>query len=80
MRLSQISLYKGGIFMSDTKFITDMLNINKSDIEFIHSFSQSDGSILIRIRLKSVSDVYCPYCGKSTIKKVLLLESSFTLP
>lgn len=54
--------------MSDTKFITDMLNINKSDIEFIHSFSQSDGSILIRIRLKSVSDVHCPYCGKSTIK------------
>ncbi len=54
--------------MSNTKFITDILNINETDAESITSIQQSDGSIIIKVRLKPVEDITCPYCNGPVIK------------
>ena len=48
--------------MSLENFITDMLNIELDMIEKIASLKQSDGSIVIKIRLVRNKNEYCPLC------------------
>ena len=50
--------------MSIEKFITDILNINAETIEKLNSIPQSDGSIIIKVRLKPNSDIMCPLCNR----------------
>lgn len=52
--------------MSYEKFITDFLNIKPSDLDKISTYTQSDGSVFIRVRLAQKSTL-CPYC-KNTVK------------
>jgi transposase len=53
--------------MSLDKFITQILNIKEEDLEEITPIMQSDGSSIIKIRLKARSTI-CPYCdGKVKI-------------
>ena len=48
--------------MSLDKFITQILNIKEEDLEEITPIMQSDGTSIIKIRLKAHPTV-CPYCG-----------------
>jgi transposase len=52
--------------MSLDKFITDMLNINAEDLEFLDSTKKPDGTMLITLRLKP-KPIVCPYC-KGAVK------------
>ena len=47
--------------MSLHQFISEILNINSEDIEDLLQISQSDGSILIKVKLV-VKPTSCPYC------------------
>lgn len=47
--------------MSLHQFISEILNINSEDIEDLLQISQSDGSILIKVKLV-VKPASCPYC------------------
>jgi len=49
--------------LSLEKFITDILNIELNDNESMSSIDKSDGSLVIKIKLKRKNDVCCPYCG-----------------
>ena len=54
--------------MSLEKFITDMLNIELSEIESLNSIPQSDDSIVIKIKLNRKENNSCPLChGKVKI-------------
>ncbi len=46
------------------QFITDMLNIQEEQIEDVQSIKQSDGSIVVHLKLKIVSKI-CPYCSRN---------------
>ena len=48
--------------MSLDKFITQILNIKEDDLEEITPIMQSDGTSIIKIRLKAHPTV-CHYCG-----------------
>ena len=51
--------------MSLENFITDMLNIKLEDLENISPIKQSDGTIIVKLKLKS-KPFNCPYCGQLT--------------
>ncbi len=48
--------------MSLDQFITNMLNIKSEQIQELLTFSQSDGSMIIKIRLVD-AHCTCPYCN-----------------
>ena len=48
--------------MSLEKFITDMLNIESSEIESLNSIPHSDGSIVIKVKLCRKENMSCPLC------------------
>ena len=68
MNLSQNTIHEGGTLISNTNFITDMLNINELDIESNSTISQSNDTVKIKVRLKSDPDIVCPLCKKPVIK------------
>ena len=72
MNLSQNNLMKEGFFISNTKFITDMLNINEVDVESISTISQSNETLKVKVRLKADPDVVCPLCKSPVIKNDLI--------
>ena len=72
MKLSTVTK-EGGRPMSLKMFITDMLNIELSEIESLNSISHSDGSIVIKVKLCRKENVSCPHgfyywcrCRRST--------------
>lgn len=44
------------------QFITNMLNIQEDKIEELQTIAQSDGSIIINLKLKVTSKI-CPFCS-----------------
>ena len=48
--------------MSFNQFITQMLNIKEEDLEEIIPINQSDGTSILKLKLKDKSPV-CPCCG-----------------
>lgn len=44
------------------QFITTMLNIQEDKIEELQTIAQSDGSIIINLKLKVTSKI-CPFCS-----------------
>lgn len=50
--------------MSLEKFTIDILNIKPESVEKIDSVVQSDGSLIIKVRLLRDPDVVCPICAK----------------
>ena len=49
IELTLISINKEEDLMSYEKFITDFLNIKPSDLDKISTYTQSDGSVMIKI-------------------------------
>ena len=45
------------------QFITNMLNIQEDKIEELQTIAQSDGSIIINLKLKVTSKI-CPFCSR----------------
>lgn len=45
------------------QFITNMLNIQEDKIEELQTIAQSDGSIIINLKLKVTSKI-CPFCSE----------------
>mgnify|MGYP002707721595 FL=1 len=44
------------------QFITNMLNIQEDKIEELQTIAQSDGSVIINLKLKVTSKI-CPFCS-----------------
>lgn len=55
-------LIRRRIFLSMRQFITNMLNIQEDKIEDLQIISQSNGSIIINLKLKVISKT-CPFCS-----------------
>ena len=49
--------------MSLEQFITELLNVKQDEIQEIYHLKQSDGSLILKVRLKR-SLLSCPYCRK----------------
>ena len=54
------------------QFITNMLNIQEDKIEELQTIAQSDGSIIINLKLKVASKI-CPFCSGPVKSHILLL-------
>ena len=54
------------------QFITNMLNIQDDKIEELQTIAQSDGSIIINLKLKVTSKI-CPFCSGPVKHHILLL-------
>ena len=53
------------------QFITNMLNIQEDKIEELQTIAQSDGSIIINLKLKVASKI-CPFCSGPVKSHILL--------
>lgn len=60
------------------QFITNMLNIQEDKIEELQTIAQSDGSIIINLKLKVTSKI-CPFCSGPVKFMVTTHELSHTL-
>ena len=54
------------------QFITNMLNIQEDKIEELQTIAQSDGSIIINLKLKVASKI-CPFYSEPVKSHILLL-------
>ena len=60
------------------QFITNMLNIQEDKIEELQTIAQSDGSIIINLKLKVTSKI-CPFCFQTCKNSWILSTNSHTL-
>lgn len=63
--------------MSLEQFVAGILNVNPNLIESLDQIQQSDGSIVIKLKL-CVKGIFCPYCKRVSFAHIVKASLNLT--